>query len=210
MALNNNLEDLIAHLNWEEIRDERKELLSSLVDYIQLKVDEGLEIRLNFVCTHNSRRSHLSQIWARVAAYYFDIGFISRYSGGTEATALFPIVAETLSDQGFEILKLSETNNPIYGIKYDPNADPIIAFSKTYDHPFNPMAAYAAVMTCSHADENCPVLLGAEKRIPVTYDDPKAFDGTDIQKEKYAERSLEIATEMFYVFSQIQFDHESD
>ena len=206
MPVYNQIEDVIAEFDIKSISESRKVILSQLVDYIQEKVDAGLEIRLNFVCTHNSRRSHLSQIWARVAAYYFDIGFISCYSGGTEATALFPVVAETLSNQGYRILKLSEADNPIYGIKYDDNMDPIIAFSKTYDHPFNPVSDYAAIMTCSHADQNCPVLLGAEKRIPITYDDPQAYDGTDLQKDKYTERSMEIGTEMFYVFSQIQIE----
>ncbi len=73
---------------------------------------------------------------------------------------------------------------------------------KLDDH-FNPASDFAAVMTCSQADVGCPFITGAEKRIPVTYDDPKAFDQTPQQKEKYHERSLQIATEMHYVFSQI-------
>lgn len=202
--MNNHLENLVAELDFQNISDSRKVLLNKLSDYVQSKIDDGLDIRLNFVCTHNSRRSHLAQLWARVAAHYFEIGFISCYSGGTEATALFPVVAETLKGQGFEILKLSETDNPIYAIKYDENVNPLIVFSKTYDHAFNPQEGYAAIMTCSDADENCPVLPGAEKRIPITYNDPKAFDGTNQQKEKYLERSNEIAAEMFYVFSQIE------
>ncbi len=43
-------------------------------------------------------------------------------------------------------------------------------------------------------------IAGAEKRIPITFEDPKAFDNTPQQAEKYEERSLQIATEMFYVF----------
>ena len=59
-------------------------------------------------------------------------------------------------------------------------------------------------MTCSHADENCPFIAGALQRIPVRYEDPKAFDNTPIQLEKYEERSFQIATEMKYVFSKIR------
>ena len=58
-------------------------------------------------------------------------------------------------------------------------------------------------MTCSEADAGCPFVAGAEKRFPVTYEDPKAFDGTPRQREKYLERSLQIATEMAYVFSHV-------
>jgi len=47
------------------------------------------------------------------------------------------------------------------------------------------------------------MVFGAEARFPIKYDDPKAFDGTELMNEKYSERSLQIASEMYYVFSQI-------
>lgn len=185
------------------ISDERKQTLQYLVNFIQNKMDTKEEIRLNFICTHNSRRSHLSQIWGQTMAFHFNIKEVFCYSGGTEATAMFPKVAETLINQGFQIQKLSETENPVYAVKYDVNSHPIICFSKTFDDAFNPHSKFAAIMTCSSADENCPFIAGAEVRLPIRYEDPKAFDGTDLMNEKYAERSLEIASEMFYVFSQI-------
>ena len=58
-------------------------------------------------------------------------------------------------------------------------------------------------MTCDLQTEACPFVPGAEKRIPITFEDPKAFDNTPQQAEKYKERSLQIATELFFVFSQI-------
>lgn len=198
-----NIEDLIGSLNIETITDERKATLQPLLDYIQSKVQNLEPVVLNFICTHNSRRSHLSQIWAQVMATYFDIPKVTTYSGGTEATAMFPKVGETLKAQGFQIETLSEGNNPVYAIKFSENTHPVIAFSKVYDSPFNPTSKFAAIMTCSQADAGCPFIAGAEKRIPITYDDPKAFDGTPQQTEKYAERSLQIATELFYVFSKI-------
>jgi arsenate reductase (thioredoxin) len=113
-------------------------------------------------------------------------------------------VAKVLEKTGFEIRKLSESSNPVYSIKFGANEPPVIGFSKTYDDTFNPLTAFAAIMTCSQADVGCPVVRGAEKRIAVTYEDPKIFDGSEKQEEKYLERSLQIATEMKYVFSQIQ------
>jgi arsenate reductase len=166
-------------------------------------VDRPEAVRINFICTHNSRRSHLSQIWAQVAAAYFEILDVHCYSGGTEETALFPKVAETLANQGFTVFKIAESNNSIYAIKYEANALPIIGFSKKYDNPFNPSSAFAAVMTCSQADEGCPYIAGAEKRIPIAFEDPKLSDNTPEQNRVYAERSRQIATEMFYVFSKI-------
>ena len=178
-------------------------VLQSLIDFIQDKKDEDEDINLNFVCTHNSRRSHFSQIWAQTLACKFNVPKVKCYSGGTEATALFPKVVDILSETGFEISKLSDGPNAVYAIKYGPNEMPIIGFSKTYDHAFNPKSNFSAIMTCGHADENCPFIPGAEKRIPLTFDDPKAFDNTPLQNEKYKERSLEIAAQLYYVFSKI-------
>jgi arsenate reductase len=137
-------------------------------------------------------------------AFYNDVKNVDSYSGGTEATAMFPKVEETLINQGFQIQKLSEAKNSVYAVKYEENAHPIICFSKKYDDVFNPESKFAAIMTCSQADGGCPFIVGAEKRIPITYEDPKAFDGTDLMNKKYAERSLEIASEIHYVFSQIK------
>lgn len=205
--MNATLKQTISELSSVLITDERKEVLTPLVEYVQLKVIAKEEIRLNFICTHNSRRSHLSQIWAQTMALQFKIPAVFCYSGGTEATAMFPKVGETLSNQGFQILKLSETENPVYAIKYDENSHPVLCFSKKHDDDFNPSSKFAAIMTCSSADEGCPFIPGSEQRIPIRYDDPKAFDGTDLMDAKYAERSLEIASEMYFVFSQIKLNH---
>ncbi|MDV3955857.1 protein-tyrosine-phosphatase [Elizabethkingia anophelis] len=186
------------------INEERKNVLWPLIGYIQKKINDKQCININFICTHNSRRSHLSQIWAQAAASYFNIPGVHCYSGGTEETALFPKIIETLKVQGFNILKISDGNNPVYTIKYSANTPPVIGFSKKYDNPFNPEDSYAAVMTCSQADEGCPFIAGAEVRIPITFEDPKKSDNTPEQTQVYAERSLQIAAEMLYVFSSIK------
>ena len=197
------IEKLIKELNPQSISDERKAILQPLTDFIQSKASNHQEIRINFICTHNSRRSHLSQVWAQTMANYFNIKNVFCYSGGTEATALFPMVAKTLQNSGFQIKMISEGNNPVYSIKYADNAHPIIGFSKKLDDDFNPKSEFAAIMTCDSANEACPFVPGAEKRIPITFEDPKVFDNTPQQAEKYKERSLQIATEMKYIFSKI-------
>ena len=189
---------------FQNISEERKNILRPLIDFVQQKVNNSQEISINFICTHNSRRSHLSQVWAQVAAAYYTIPNVHCYSGGTEETALFPKVAETLTHQGLSIFKIADTDNPVYAIKYSDNSLPIIGFSKKYDSPFNPVSAFAAIMTCSQADGGCPFIAGAEKRIPITFEDPKISDNTQEQSKVYADRSLQIATEMFYVFSMIK------
>ena len=198
------IENVIKTLNFKNISDERKIVLQPLVDFIQGKASTSQEIRMNLICTHNSRRSHLSQVWAQTAAAHYGIINVFCYSGGTEATAMFPMAAQTLAKQGFQIKTIAEGNNPVYAIKYAENEHPVIGFSKTFDDDFNPKSEFAAILTCSSADQGCPFIAGAELRIPITFEDPKAFDNTPQQAEKYEERSLQIAAEMFYVFSKIK------
>ena len=193
------IEKTILSLDIDQISNDRKNILNPLADYIKEKSAKNEAIALNFICTHNSRRSHLSQVWAQTLAHYVGIKNMNCYSGGTETTALFPVVAETLKNSGFEIQKLSETENPIYSIKFASNSLPIIGFSKTFDDKFNPKEDFAAIMTCSSADEGCPLVKGSNARFPITFEDPKTFDNTPQQKEKYHERSLQIAAELLYV-----------
>ncbi|WP_271393069.1 low molecular weight phosphatase family protein [Aequorivita sinensis] len=204
LVLFSEIEKTISSLNTASISKERQTSLQPLVDYIQLKVLNNESIRLNFICTHNSRRSHFAQIWAQAISCYFNINKFYSYSAGTEATALFPKVVETLKISGFQIRVISEGENPIYSIKYGENSHPIICFSKTLEDDFNPKSKFAAIMTCDSANEACPFVSGAEIRIPITFEDPKAYDNTPLATEKYRERSLQIATELFYIFTQIK------
>ena len=194
---------VINSLDMAVISEERKVILKPLIDYLKDKISANKSIRLNFICTHNSRRSHLSQIWAQTMAACYNINNVSCYSGGTEATAMFPKVEETLRTQGFQIVKLSEENNPVYSVKFSKNEPSIIAFSKQFSDDFNPASDFAAIMTCSSADKGCPMVFGCDKRIAITYEDPKKSDGTAQQTETYLRRSLQIATEMKFVFSNV-------
>ncbi len=196
--------DFIKGLDINTIPEDRKPLLQEYIDFMKQKIETNKPILINAICTHNSRRSHLTQIWSQVMALELGIDNVFAFSGGTEATAMFPMVTLILEKTGFEIVKLSEEKNPVYSVKYADNAHPVICFSKTYDNAFNPKSSYVAIMTCSDADENCPVVFGADKRVKLTYEDPKVFDNTPLQEVKYLERSAQIATEMKYVFSNLK------
>ncbi len=195
--LANNIEGILSI----DISEDRIAKLQPLIDYIKSKREKGQPIRLNFICTHNSRRSQFSQIWAQTAADYFEIPAFC-YSGGVEVTACNERTIRSLERSGFIISKHGHSN-PIYFILQDKDTRPIIVFSKLYDDVINPHGNFATIMTCSHADENCPFIPGAEARIPVRYEDPKEFDDTDLESAKYDERSKQIASEMFYVFSRV-------
>lgn len=188
----------------KDISLERLEVLQPLIDFVQQKVNNKMDVNINFICTHNSRRSHLAQIWAQIAAEFFKIPNVICYSGGTEVTAIYPAIIETLKSQGLEISKIAEGNNPVYAIKFNENSLPIIGFSKTFDNKFNPTSNFVAVLNCNEADEGCPFIGGAEKRIPIPYQDPKISDNTPFQAETYKKTSLEIAIEMWNIFSRIK------
>ncbi|MEQ8684316.1 MAG: protein-tyrosine-phosphatase [Imperialibacter sp.] len=186
-----------------QIPEQRKAVLQTLIDYVQTKKDGQQEAKLNFICTHNSRRSQFSQIWAQTAADYYGVD-VQTYSGGVEVTAFNERAVAAVERAGFHVTKKEKQTNPVYFIFYSEDGGPITAFSKLYDDPANATTNFSAVMTCSHAEENCPYIPGTEARIPVMYDDPKAFDGTALETAKYDERCQQIAAEMFYVFSQIK------
>lgn len=185
------------------ISNERKELLNELARYISQKVRNHEEVNLNFICTHNSRRSHMGQIWGQTAAEYYGIENVKCFSGGTEATAFNPRAVKAIREFGFIITQKDNSGNPLYLVKYSDEKEPLICFSKVYNDEFNPQNNFAAIMTCSDADENCPVVFGAEARFPIRYKDPKEYDNTDLEAKMYEERFEEIGREMLYLFSRV-------
>jgi len=187
---------------FSSISEERKQTLQEVAKYISKDLNEKDSVKLNFICTHNSRRSHLAQIWTQTASNYYEIEGVETYSGGTEATAFNPRAVAAIERAGFHV-KNTVGENPRYEVKFSEDAEPMICFSKKFDDPVNPDKNFAAIMTCSDADENCPFVPGTSFRKAITYRDPKESDGTDHEKETYDKRCRQIGTEMFYMMSQV-------
>lgn len=193
----------IDSLDIHEIAEDRQTMLIELRNYVRDIIAQNKPVNLIFICTHNSRRSVLGQVWAQVAAARYGISPVLTFSGGTEITACNPRTIAALSRAGLEVNQTTEGENPVYELSYDAECPPITAFSKVYDQSPNPTNGFAALMTCSHADDNCPFIPGAEKRFAVTYTDPKEADDTPAESRTYDERCRQIATEMMYVFSKV-------
>jgi len=187
----------------ELISDDRKDLLDELSIYIKGKLVSKNEVNLVFICTHNSRRSHMAQLWAQAAANYFHIENIKTFSGGTQKTSFNKSAVNVLKNAGFKIKEIKGGNNPKYKVRLSKKDEPVICFSKVYSHKKNPVEGFAAIMTCSDADEACPVINGAEYRTSIKYEDPKKFDGTSQEEAAYLERSRQIGAEMFYVLNKV-------
>lgn len=189
---------------FESIPAERKSVLEKISAYVAGKREAQQPVHLVYICTHNSRRSHFGQVWAKVAAEFYGITAVHTYSGGTEATAFNPNAIHALQRAGFDVKAQSTDANPRYHVIYAPDKEAIVCFSKVYDHAENPQQNFAAIMTCSDAEENCPFIPGVELRIGTTYNDPKAFDNTPQQEAMYDERCKQIARECLYVFSKVK------
>lgn len=184
------------------IPGERRSLLSQLADYIRTRQEQDQPTALTFICTHNSRRSHISQIWAATAAAWYELDGVLTFSGGTEATAFNHRAVSAMKRAGFQV-ENPGGENPHYRISFSDAAPPLECFSKRYDAPINPSAGFAAIMTCSDADDNCPLIPGATVRLPLTYEDPKAADDTPAESRRYDERVRQIGRELFFAIGQV-------
>ena len=181
------------------LQPERLQELDELAAWVAEHEDEANCI---FICTHNSRRSHMGAIWAQAAAWHFGLDGVRTFSGGTEATAFNPRAVAALRDLGVRVVPVDENGgNMIYRVGLQPEHPDFDVFSKVYRDPANPNEGFAAVMTCSDADEACPLVFGADARFATPYVDPKVSDGTPEEAATYRERAMQIGTEMMYVMS---------
>ncbi len=184
---------------FDKISASRRIDLESLAHYVRKRLDAEKAARLLFVCTHNSRRSHFAQIWAAVAAHHVDLKNVKTFSGGTETTAFNPRAVSALNRVGFKISKDDHEKNPVYQVRFSDSAKPQVCFSKVYQAEPNPTSEFAVVMTCTQADQGCPLVAGAEFRLALPYDDPKSADDTPAEQARYDERCAQIAREMLYM-----------
>lgn len=189
---------------FSKIDKDRKKDLDKIADYIFEKWSNNLKVQPLFVCTHNSRRSHMAHIWFQTSMHYYGISNNSAFSGGTEATAFNKRAAETLKRAGFEYKVSNDKKNPTYTFIISERYPLVEMYSKKYDADENPKSNFFAVMVCSDADKSCPVVPGADKRFSIPYKDPRYSDNTASEKKTYDETCRQIAREMFYVASEVK------
>ncbi|EID99939.1 hypothetical protein [Leptospira licerasiae] len=183
--------------------ERRKTLLQFASEIRELKLDQNY-FEIVFVCTHNSRRSQIAQIFALACAEYLGLSGIGSYSGGTEVTSFHTNSVQALANIGFKIEKEEETeNNPKYLVSYKEGGIPVPAYSKLYSDFANPKKKFIAVLVCSSADEACPYVPGAKERISLPYSDPKEFDSSSEALGKYIETCETIARELLFVMDHV-------
>lgn len=204
--------ELAAHLDaWladgrpDTLDEDRVMAMEPLIDWLRERQADGRPAPMIFVCTHNSRRSHMGQLWARAAAAHLGLSVVDSYSGGTEATAFNPRSVTALRGHGFFIAETGEVlgeKNVVYETTVGEGLEPVRGFSKTYGDAFNPQQDFAAVMVCSSADAACPFVEGADLRVSIPYLDPKVSDGTPEEAATYLAKSEEIGREITWLMAQ--------
>ena len=190
--------------DFASIPNDRRQKLNEIAGFISTLLATRATAKVVFICTHNSRRSQLSQVWAAAAAEYYNLADrVESYSGGTQVTAFNIRAVEAIRRAGLRVAR-AEGENPHYQVRMGPMLEPLFCYSKEYDHAENPQQDFVAVMTCSEADSNCPIVHGAGARFSLPYVDPKLSDGTQDETEVYDERCRQIATEVSYLMSLVK------
>jgi arsenate reductase len=191
---------------FDRISTERQAVLEPLATWIRDARAAGRPIDLVFVCTHNSRRSHMAQLWAKAAAAREGIE-LTTWSGGTEATAFNPRAVAAMDRAGFEVSRTTGNTNPIYHVRLGTDLPIQTCFSKPFAAAPNPTAGIGAVMVCGDADRRCPIVPGAAGRFAMPFVDPKVADGTPEEAATYDERCAQIAREMLWVMTEASRGH---
>lgn len=195
-------DEVAAELNL--VSAERREVLDKIAADVSRQLAARRRADLTFICTHNSRRSHMSQIWAQTAAHYYGMTNVQAYSGGTQETACNSRTIMAMRRAGFAIEDATTGENPLYLVSYAEGKPPVRAYSKLYHADGNPTEGFIALMTCSSADKTCPIVKGSIARHAIHYADPRLCDDTPTETQAYNERCREIAREMFYIMRHAQ------
>jgi len=180
---------------------ERHQILNNVAAAITESIAQFGEARLNFICTHNSRRSQFSQVWGHFLAQEHDLP-ITSYSGGVEVTACNERTVASLNRMGM-VIDSEGIDNPKYSVSWKGFKSASL-FSKVFDDVANPQQNSIALMTCDHADENCPFIPAAWKRLPLRYEDPKRYDDTERESDAYDETRDLIRGELDQIFAMVK------
>ena len=188
-------------MEFDQIDTARRAVLEPLAEALAGQLRDGTStVDVTFVCTHNSRRSHMSQLWMKAAAESLQLP-MTTWSGGTESTAMNPRAVASLRRAGFEINQTTSNSNPIYHVSMGKGTPTQTCFSKPWSSAPNPTKDFFAVMVCNDADKKCPTVPGATDRFAIPFVDPKVSDGTESESSTYDERSAQIAREFLWVAS---------
>jgi hypothetical protein len=188
---------------FRKIPEERRYRLNEMVYYLEDQRKQKAPTQITFISTNEATVSQMAQAWSKAAAYYFGFTDFQPYSGGLNPDLISENTIIALEKAGFIVYKSDVGGLSVYRIKYSYNLDPIIAFPKKISHTKNPGDNFMAVILDGNADLNINNIEGTYNRLFLEYEDPKGYEGSEIEKDKFNESCKNVAVEMFYVFSQL-------
>jgi arsenate reductase len=124
------------------------------------------QVRVLFVCIHNSARSQMAEAWLRhLGGERFEV-----HSAGLEPGKLNPFVVQAMANVGVDISHHRAKS-----------VDDILSTGKHFD--------YVIAVCDKEAAERCPVIPGGGTRLHWAFPDPSAASGDESEK-------LRVATEV--------------
>ncbi|MCG1037755.1 hypothetical protein [Polaribacter sargassicola] len=184
------------------LNSERRDILLNIANKIIEEYNNNKLVNINFICTHNSRRSQMAQVWAFFAAQYFNLN-INSFSGGTEITSFNRNTIKTLQKASikFQLDDFSH-QNPKYLISFKGISKTLLVFSKRYDYKEN-KTPFIAITTCDNANAKCLFIPEASRRFHLPFEDPQSSENTELRDKKYLEINEKIAAEIYFIFLEI-------
>jgi hypothetical protein len=195
---------------FRKIPEERRFRLNEMVYFLEGQYQNNAPWQITFISTNESTVGQMAKAWSKAAAYYFGFKNFEPYSGGIKPGEISVRTIVALEKAGFIVYKSHINEVDVYRIKYSFNLEPVIAFPKKINHTKNPGNNFMAVILDGNADLNINNVRGTYDRLFLEYEDPKGYEGSDLENQKFNESCRQVAVEMFYVFSQLKKRLEED
>lgn len=188
---------------FRKIPEDRRYRLNEIVYYLEEQEEQRAPWQLTFISTNQTSVSHMTQVWSKVAAFYFGMEKFQSFSAGIKPESISINAILSMEKAGFIVYKTNVGGMDVYRVKYSYNLDPIVIFPKKLNHVKNPYDNFMAVFVDENADMNIQNIKGTYNRLLLTYTDPLGYSGSAIEAQVYDDSCRKIAVEMFYVFSQL-------
>ena len=193
-----NIKEFILKLNENSISKKRLKILDKIINELNKNTLKNNYPKIIFICTHNSRRSQLAEIWSHTFSFIFKKKN-KIFSAGTSKEEFNIRAINVLEKIGFKIKEEGKK----YIFNFSENCNSIHMYSKDISE-LNLKNHFITIMTCADSDKNCPAIPNALARILLSYKDPKSFDNSKQETNKYIATSKKIALELFYLFKNLK------
>ncbi len=189
---------------FRKIPEDRRYRLNEIVYFLEEQQERKAPWQVTFISTNQSSVSHMTQVWSKVAAFYFGMAKYQSFSAGIKPEPISTNTILAMEKAGFIVYKTEVGGMDVYRVKYSYNLEPIVVFPKKLNYVKNPFDNFMAVFVDENADMNTQNIKGTYNRLLLNYNDPVGYSGSGLEDQIYDKSCKQIAVEMFYVFSQLR------